>query len=208
MTSTNDDGEDDDLDAEMEDLESSRRMLADELSRVDFSLLGYGYGSSDGDATTGIRGNNSITNKGKTTPSPFKQKDINNDDDDWQPLLTAEVKLPPNFSPIGQSDQDYSSQPESSPDSDRNNRSKETTAIISGEQDCIPLEIPPRDEKMVKKSIAKERQIQKKSPLFSSTTIINASMKKKYDSLNTPPRGYFNGKMATRRNKDKRKKFT
>mmetsp|Transcript_13310 Transcript_13310/g.15255 ORF Transcript_13310/g.15255 Transcript_13310/m.15255 type:complete len:1785 (-) Transcript_13310:4-5358(-) len=204
MTSTNDDGEDDDLDAEMEDLESSRRMLADELSRVDFSLLGYGYGSSDGDATTGIRGNNSITNKGKTTPSPFKQKDINNDDDDWQPLLTAEVKLPPNFSPIGQSDQDYSSQPESSPDSDRNNRSKETTAIISGEQDCIPLEIPPRDEKMVKKSIAKERQIQKKSPLFSSTTIINASMKKKYDSLNTPPRGYFNGKMATRRNKDKR----
>jgi hypothetical protein len=213
MTITQNEGEDDDLDAEMEDLESSRRMLADELSRVDFSMLddGGGYGGSDGGtpnrSSPGFWGSNSRTkNKGKTN--------IDNEEDDWVPLLTAEENPPPNFSPIqvGQSEsaQDYSSPLKSTPGSNRsNNWIKETTiisddgdtTIISGEEFYNTLETPPRDEaKVEKKSVEKERQNQSNTSPLIPSSIFKASRKIKYDSLNTPPKGKSDDKLATRSN--------
>jgi hypothetical protein len=219
MTITQNEGEDDDLDAEMEDLESSRRMLADELSRVDFSILddGGGYGGSDGGtpnrSSPGFWGSNSRTkNKGKTN--------IENEEDGWVPLLTAEENPPPNFSPIqvgqseSESDQDYSSPLKSTPSSDRsNNRIKETTIIsVDGDTTIIPgeefyntLETPPRDEaKVEKKSVEKERQNQSNTSPLIPSSIFKVSRKIKYDSLNTPPKRKSDDKLATSSNqKDK-----
>jgi len=210
MTVTQNEGEDDDLDAEMEDLESSQRALADELSRVDFSILddGGGYGGSDGGtpnrSSPGFwRSNSRTKNKGKTN--------IDNEGDDWVPLLTAEENPPPNFSPIqvgqSESDQDYSSPLKSTPGSDRSsNRIKETTIIsgdgdttvISGEEFYNTLETPPRDEAKVEKdSVEKERQNQSNTSPLIPSSIFKASRKIKYDSLNTPPKGKSDDKFAT-----------
>ncbi|KAL3907934.1 MAG: hypothetical protein SGILL_008674, partial [Bacillariaceae sp.] len=66
--------EDDDLDSEMEDLELSRRKLAQELSQVDFSFLG------------GI--------------DPKRDDKHGDDDDDWIPLVPGADEFQPNFSPV------------------------------------------------------------------------------------------------------------
>ena len=79
---------DDDLDNEMEDLESSRRLLAEELSRVNLSLLGGGGGDDDDS-----HGNDWI--EGTSAKEA--------DNSDWMSLLRmAEDYHPPNFSPIEQ----------------------------------------------------------------------------------------------------------
>jgi hypothetical protein len=224
MTITKHEREDDDLDAEMEDLESSRRTLADELSRVDFSMLddGGGYGGSDGGtpnrSSPGFWGSNSRTkNKRKTN--------IDNEEDDWVPLLTAEENPPPNFSPIqvgqseSESDQDYSSPLKSTPGSENksDNRIKETTTIsgdgdttiVSGEEFYNTLETPPRDEaKVEKKSAEKERQNQSTTSPLIPSSIFKSSRKIKYDSLNTPPKKKLDDKLATTRSNQKNKNST
>jgi hypothetical protein len=223
MTITKHEREDDDLDAEMEDLESSRRTLADELSRVDFSMLddGGGYGGSDGGtpnrSSPGFWGSNSRTKIKRKT-------NIDNEEDDWVPLLTAEENPPPNFSPIqvgqseSESDQDYSSPLKSTPGSDKSdNRIKETTTIsgdgdttiVSGEEFYNTLETPPRDEaKVEKKSAEKERQNQSTTSPLIPSSIFKSSRKIKYDSLNTPPKKKLDDKLATTRSNQKNKNST
>ena len=89
---------DDDMDDELEGLESSRRLLAEELSRVDYSLLGSRGGvDSTHESTGGAEGKSAAISP---PPSPKrkegkeKEKGIG-----WVPLLEVEARHPPNFSP-------------------------------------------------------------------------------------------------------------
>eukprot|EP00536_Pseudo-nitzschia_multiseries_P006444 jgi/Psemu1/15249/gm1.15249_g len=90
---------DDDLDYEMEDLETSRRLLAEELSRVEFSLLGGGNAEDD-DSSDNDWIDNTTTTPKKQQRAAASKKD--GQSDDWKPLLTSEDRQPPNFSPIGE----------------------------------------------------------------------------------------------------------
>ena len=93
---------DDDLDDEVEGLESSRRLLAEELSRVEISMLGpSAFDSSDGISGTPESRGRTIR-VGETTTSPLSSNTVDGDEDeedDWVPLLASESHHPPNFSP-------------------------------------------------------------------------------------------------------------
>ena len=183
--------EDDNLDAEMEDLESSRRMLAEELSRVDISLLGF---DTAGMSTTPeiISGNNGSYNNnnnnndnsktyhdGKNTATPslsFSKCDVhvnNNDGTDWVPLLAVDEKFPPNFSPTVRSPQ---------PNSNSN--------LVLVNNNVTPTG----------RNVDFDRKM---SPLVPSTVIdVTRKPYTKYTSLNTPPR---NSNKSALRSIDNRK---
>jgi hypothetical protein len=107
---------DDDLDDEVEGLESSRRLLAEELSRVDFSLLDRGgFGTSDDGVARTPENVGTLKSVGETkttttttSQSPSQDQKASGDKKehiDWVPLLGVEAHHPPNFSPSGPLDQ-------------------------------------------------------------------------------------------------------
>ena len=187
---------DDDLDAEMEDLESSRQILAEELSRVDFSSIGDSYDSEGGTATPGSH--ETIIKKSKIIPGPKKLK--GKDVDDWAPLLTAEGRFPPNFSPMGRvghskqiterpTTEENVSPVKASSGSDKNNKkNKEPNYCLYGEYSPISRSLR-EDEGDIKKSSTKDNQKQNNKVKLLPSSIIKAQRKKHYDSLKPPPRG-------------------
>ncbi len=90
---------DDDLDDEMEDLEASRRLLAEELSRIDYSLLDVGITTPQTPEATGTTGGG--TTSISPSPSPRRKEGKQKAEEvRWVPMLEAETHYPPSFSPI------------------------------------------------------------------------------------------------------------
>ncbi|KAG7350956.1 two component regulator [Nitzschia inconspicua] len=131
--------EDDDLDSEMSDLESSRQMLAQELSRVDFSFLGDLGPSSPGSPAFGGVDPSSPEGMGAAaTPSKDDSGEVDTSGEDWIPLLPSEGSYEPNFSPaMGQQPSPKVSPPAAAKSSKVTSR-KKSSPKISGSDVGIP----------------------------------------------------------------------
>jgi hypothetical protein len=145
--------EDDDLDSEMEDLELSRQMLAQELSRVDLSF--FGGLSSSSTRASGTSGDVPTA----TPPSSGKKRgkdDEGDRGDAWTPLLPHEWNYGPSFTPTpGQQPSPRVTPPLSASSLKKKSPPKysfgDTAKRKSGGRDMFgrfysPLRTPPREK--------------------------------------------------------------
>ena len=188
---------DDDLDDEVEGLESSRRLLAEELSRVDFSLIGKSPGGSDkGIFRTAESIEKSTGEVEAATPSLPKRKldGTGESDIDWVPLLESEAHHAPNFSPIGPG-QDADTTPGHSTVSPTRSESHSNATVYLGDEYFSPSEDYDEHEEEDKKPAAKPRQTQDKKMLDIFSRNDKGKNKKifegkKYSSLNSPTKTF------------------